>query len=378
MKAWLFQDPRQKQKLGERCPWSVGWLDPSGKRKSKSIGVKSSAEKFARKIEGQLAAGVYETASGVSWETFRLEYEAKVLAGMKPTSRTGVRIALDQFQTLVKPGKVSAIKTATIDDFVSRRRQGPGRKPGSVVAPGTIKKELGCIRAALNVARDWGYLVTLPKFRAVKVPEAMPRPVTQEHFEAMYQACNVATLPDGLPYPAAEWWRAMLVFAMTTGWRREEILALRRDDLDLESGAVTTRAESNKGGRDEMDFLPAVALEHVKRLASFSSLVFPWDHDKVTLYREFHRIQVAAGIKLPCKTKQAHECTPTCHMYGLHDLRRAYATENCDRMPLPVLQKKMRHRDIQTTMTYVAMANKMKRASEVVFVPGFLSAAGAG
>jgi hypothetical protein len=43
MNAWLFQDHRQKQKLGDKCPWSVGWVDPDGKRKSKKIGSKSMA-----------------------------------------------------------------------------------------------------------------------------------------------------------------------------------------------------------------------------------------------------------------------------------------------------------------------------------------------
>lgn len=57
----------------------------------------------------------------------------------------------------------------------------------------------------------------------------------------------------------------------------------------------------------------------------------------------------------------------------MHDLRRAYATENCDRMPLPTLQKKMRHRDISTTMRYVETGRKMKKATDAVFVPDFLT-----
>jgi hypothetical protein len=44
-------------------------------------------------------------------------------------------------------------------------------------------------------------------------------------------------------------------------------------------------------------------------------------------------------------------------------------------MPLPVLQRKMRHKGVQTTMRYVEMARKMKRSADVVSVPGFLMTA---
>ncbi|HEX3869277.1 MAG TPA: hypothetical protein VHV77_02455 [Pirellulales bacterium] len=46
MKAWLFQDHRQKQKLGDKALCSVGYFDPFGNKKSKRIGAHSAAVKF--------------------------------------------------------------------------------------------------------------------------------------------------------------------------------------------------------------------------------------------------------------------------------------------------------------------------------------------
>ncbi len=368
MRAWVFQDSRQKKKHGTKAPWSVGWIDPDGKRRSKRIGSKSRAEKYSRKMEGQLAAGTYENVCRVSWSSFVGEYDCRVLSSLKPASRVEVLTSLRHFNRIVNPVHVDGVRTAMIDDYIARRKVERGRKPGSVVSPYTIKKELSSIRAALNVALDWEYLAKVPKFRRVKVPDADPRPVTREHFQAIYSACDVATMPAGLPYAPVHWWQAILMFAMTTGWRKNEILSLDRSELDLESGRIKTLASINKGSRDDVDFLPEATLDHLRQIKSFHSAVFPWPHGEKSFDAQYHRIQRAAGIHLDCIIQQRHECT-TCHVYVLHDLRRAYATENVDRLPIATLQKKMRHRNIRTTMRYVDMASKMKKATDEIYVP---------
>lgn len=164
----------------------------------------------------------------------------------------------------------------------------------------------------------------------------------------------------------------MFAFAIATGWRKEEILSLRRNDIDLATGAIITRAADNKGSRDDADYLPDAVLAVVKGVVGFAPEVFQWPHGERALWDEFHRIQKAAGIDLPCPDASRHTCTDSCHRYGFHALRRGYATLNADTMSAPVLQKKMRHKSFTTTQRYIGLADKMKKATEKVYVPEFL------
>jgi predicted PolB exonuclease-like 3'-5' exonuclease len=123
MRAWLFQDTKQKAKLGDKCPWSVGWYDPNGKKKSKSIGSKSMAEKFSRKLEGQIASGTYQDTSRASWEQFKAVFTERKLAGMKASTKLIVNVAIRRFERLIKPGKVATINSGTVADFVAKWRK---------------------------------------------------------------------------------------------------------------------------------------------------------------------------------------------------------------------------------------------------------------
>jgi integrase len=372
--AWTTQKTSDVKKHGpERASWYTEWIEPDGRR-SKSFGPgtrgRPLADRERYRLEEELLTGRYQQQTRKLWVDFRREYEDKVAAGLATATRISVAAALDHFERIIKPKRVLALSTQHIANFVAALRQEPGKKMGATMAPASINKHLRHLKAVLNVAREWGYLPQPPRFRMEKEPQKLPTYVTGEHFAAIYAACRAARRPAGLPYPAADWWRGLVVMGYMTGWRIGDILGLLRDDLDLEAGTAITRWSSNKGKRDERVKLHPAVVEHLRRLPGFSVAVFPWELDRRSLYADFLDIQQAAGIRLPCP--EAHQHTAYCHVYGFHDLRRAFATMNADRVIGDALQKLMRHQSYTTTQLYINMARQLDQAVAALHVPDVL------
>lgn len=378
-RIWIFQHKGHVDKKGEEgASWYVGWYDLAGKRHAESCGPgsrgKALAEKRLRRIQSELDTGLHKPNSRRLWAEFQKEYDESILSGLAPKTRDAAIDSLDHFKRIVKPGRVGSITTPAIDAFVAQRRKEKGRMPGSVVSPATINKDLRHIKAALRVAHDWGYLPEVPKIRMVKEPQKLPTYVTPEHFDLIYtKACDLAKFPQNLgqQFTPADWWRALVVTAYMTGLRVGEILAIRKQDLRLDAGELVTRWDATKTDRDEVVPLHGVVIEHIRTIIGCGDQVFPWCHDPRTLWVEFTRIQTAAGIHLLCRER--HDHTPSCHVYGFHDFRRAFATVNAPRLKPEVLQRLMRHKSYQTTQKfYINPTNQMEDAVSNMPIPGAL------
>jgi integrase len=267
MRAWTFQDPKQKAKLGDKCPWSVGWYDPQGKRRQKSVGSKTSADKYCRRVEGDLAAGLYADRKRVKWSEFRKQFAELVLQGKSGGTSDASVSALDAFERIAPPGYMDLVNTAMVDAFTAKRRKesacAPIRSKGDKrarpktaelkprnVSPATVNKELRHVRAALRKAWRWGMLPQPPEVTRLREPQRDPYFIDDADFAKLYDACDQMALPANQRYPAADWWRALLCFAYITGWRIGEILELRRENLDLESGIAKVDADNTKGRKD--------------------------------------------------------------------------------------------------------------------------------
>jgi integrase len=380
-RAWIYQDDKQVKKHGEKkASYYVGWLDPEGKRRCKSCGPgssgKNAAQKLRSKRQAELIAGTYQSNDRKTWADFRKEYEARIIARLAPRSQVEVLTAFNHFERLINPKRMFTIKTTTVDEYTSKRRVEAGKKKGDLVSPATVNKELRHLRAALKKADKWGYVPKMPDFDLEPEPKKLPTYILPEHFAAVYKACDQARLPTGQAYSPADWWRAILVTGYMTGWRISDMLGLRREDLDLKDGSAITRFEDNKGKRDELVKFHPVVVDHLRKLSGFGPTVFPWPHDRRTLLSEFATIQEAAKIKLPCRGK--HEHTRFCHVYGFHDLRRAFATMNAAKLTPDALQALMRHKSYLTTQKYINMTRQLDEAVASLHVPEILKPARGG
>lgn len=374
--VWVYQDAKQVAKRGaEACSWYVGYYDIDGKRRCQSCGPgntgKQAASKLRRKIAAELLEGTYARGNDrKTWKEFRVEYERKILDGLEPNTRRQVLNALNHFERIVNPKLMKSIRTQAIDAYRSKRRTERGKKRKSIVSRATVNKELRHLRAVLRKAKKWGCLVNAPDFDFEREQKKLPAFVIPEHFAAMYKACDVAKAPANLTYSAADWWRGLLVMAYMTGWRISELLGVGRDDVDLNKGEAITRADANKGKRDEAVRLHPIVISHLEKLKGFAPKMFPWYQSPHLLMAEFARIQEAAGIHLPCRG--AHEHTRFCHVYGFHDLRRAFATMNAARLTPDALQTLMRHKSYQTTQRYINISRQIDSAVDSLHVPDFL------
>lgn len=365
--AFAAQTNRDKKLNGSKAPWFAVWKDTDGKKHWLKVGKKADALEIARERERQAKRQSAGLIVDKPWKDFRGEYDKMILPLMRSSrSRESTTQALDLFEKLAKPCLVQGITTKTLQKFASSRASQPGKKSGDKVAAATIQKELRTIRAALAYAHQWQYLAVVPMMPRVEGFESEKRFVTPEHFGAMLEQCKTAALPGNVGYPASDWWDALLSLLWVAPNRITAMLALRWDDFDLEAGFVVTPAQTNKQKRDHRACVPAVVVEKLRGIKRFGEMVFPWSYGESTLYRQFFKIQTAAGIKLHCNGN--HEHTEACHMYGFHDFRRSFATFN-DELPASLKQSQMGHSTYATTQRYEKFAKQQATFAERLHLP---------
>ena len=134
-----------------------------------------------------------------------------------------------------------AARAATFTTHQIRQYQLARRAAGA--ATGTINRETSALHRMCTLAVHWGWLDTVPGFPD-RLRENPPRQGFFEHPEYLAVRAH-------LPAP----WQDILDLAYYSGWRKQEILGLTWEEIDMAGGVIRLSPARSKtlGGADSPD-----------------------------------------------------------------------------------------------------------------------------
>lgn len=223
------------------------------------------------------------------------------------------RLALNSLGDVI--GKTAAIKTINNHKVELFKKTCSARD----LSKSTTNTYLRHIKAALNTAREWGYIEKVPKIKPIKTGKRLPITLSKKEINKI------------LNYSEKEnykMWR-IITFALWTGCRRQEILNLKWQDISEKTARIT-----GKGDKERVVYLLPDALKAMGTMRDIGP-VFKRMH-KDTVSHQFKALADACNIK-------AH----------FHNLRHTAATHMIKSgIHIEIIQKILGHSDIRTTQIY--------------------------
>jgi len=155
-------------------------------------------------------------------------------------------------------------------------------------APGTVNRHLSGLRATWNWARSHGYLPTDAAW-PVKLQLKEPPPIAR----FLSQAEATRLIEELKTVPA--WFRAAVIFALTTGMRQGEQLNLLWGDIDLDKNRAYVML--SKTGRRRAVHVPGVAVAELRNIGPRlpDAKVFPFSDSSVNTF--WRKTREKAGIE---------------------------------------------------------------------------------
>jgi len=312
-------------------------------RKASPVNTRRGSEQYERDLRLALVHG---------------RYGKEVVAEEVPTLAEFVERFLTYSQNNNKPSSVAGKKQILARHLIPHFGQmrldeiGPGaiekfkaEKLRNKIQPKSVNNFLTVLRKLLSVAVDYEILDHIPRVRWMKVPKS------DFDFLTFEEAARLKAAAEGQ-------WQTLVHFALSTGLRRGEILALRWDDLDLIAGRVLVRRTVWRG--------------HYGTPKSGRSREVPL-HEEITAALKAHRhlrgpfvFCQEGGLPLTIEMMQWN-LRRICRRAGLrelgwHTLRHSFASHLAMRgAALKAVQELMGHSTIEMTMRYAHLSPDVKK-----------------
>ncbi len=324
----------------------VGEYKDRGKIRRKTFGkkgviTKTLAKEMLKTIERNVKLGQYDMldADIPTLSEFAVEY-IKHIRDIKQNRSWGSALHhLNRLKSTFGDRMLSQVTPKDIDDYkLVRLRE---------VKPATVNRELACLSHLFNLAKRQGVFFSENPVAVSKLlPEhnQVERILTREEEERL-----LASSPQYL--------KPILICALNTGMRKNEILTLTWANIDLENNFITlehTNTKSKKTRRIPVNSTLRNTLLEQKLKSGGSEYVFLSSDGSP--YKRHDSL----------KQSYLRACKCTC-INGLrfHDLRHTEATRMIEAgSSIVAVSRILGHADLKTTMRYAHPENSLKDAVE--------------
>jgi len=241
-----------------------------------------------------------------------------------------IRLSLDHLKRAFKGRMVSEITKLRIDEYKDKRLE-------RVDGP-TINRELGTLSHLFSKAVGWRHAAANPVKGIMRYPENEPinRPLTREEEPRLLAA-------------ASRRLRAIILIALNTGMRRNEILSLRWGNINLSEGQIELEAGNTKAKKKRLVPLNATAVAALRTLPRTHDLLFR------SPTRKGHIKDVKTAFHAACEKAGIDDLR-------FHDLRHTFGTRLVEAgVDIVTVQKLMGHSRIEMTLRYAHSSEDSQR-----------------
>lgn len=342
------------------------WRDPISKQektRSTKCTKRRDAERFAIRLEVELANRTGEDLTSVSWAEFRRRYETEVLPTKADATGNSVRGVFKRIEKLITPKKPSDLAAPVISRYAAELR-------ATGLSEFTVKSHLSIIRRVLSWGLRQGYITAMPLIEMPSPRGAKARAITSDEFERLLKA-----VPEVVGENAAASWKFLLRGLWWSGLRLGEALNLHWiDDRDirvnLEGRFPMFRIQPHAEKARRFRMLPmapefAEMLETVSHGNRFGFVFDPIPFQKIHIGRLRKDYVSKAIAKIGERAEIIVGSTPRGPKFAsAHDLRRAFGVRWSKRVSAPTLMEMMRHESIETTQEFYIGKNAETAAGD--------------
>jgi integrase len=281
-------------------------------------------------------------------EFYDAKFQSLFLCDVRPRTFEAYREAVDRWKEKTGDPPLAKISSETMARFKAALRVDDR-------SPETCNKILRHVNAVISKCgpagprnrEALGIIDRIPWTKPFRCERNLPRLVELETVAAIIRGCVGARFPKIDCRPSA-WWRALILLAVTSGFRRGALLSLTWPHIDVGRRIVRLPACFDKKGREREKPLHDQIVKLLLEIRGPQEKVFAWPHCRKVWYKTWHAIQDAGDVMEHIR---------------FHDLKRVAGVMFSATGSPWVVQHMLDHASIETSRHYI---NPMEACREAV------------